>query len=103
MFDGKKETSGDERKEKYKIHSTAADIEGVGMFDLSAACHVLKQSTAILGLKKIISVTVRSSMAPLCIFKAHPTHAVRVFRTLFLLYKIALIFSFLKKCVMLLI
>lgn len=81
-----------------------AGIGGVGMSDLSVTCHVLKRSTALLSLKKIVLVAVRRiSMAALCIFKAHPAHAVSVFRTLFLLYKIPLIFSFLKKCVMLLI
>lgn len=70
-----------------------AEFGGVGMFDLSATCHVLKLSTALLSLKKIVLVTVRRiSMAALCIFEAHPAHAVRIFRALFLLYKIPLIF-----------
>lgn len=74
------------------------------MFDSSVTRHVLKLSTALLSLEKIVSLAVkRISMAALWFFKAHPAHVVRVFRTLYFLYKIPLIFSFLEKHVMLLI
>lgn len=49
------------------------------MFDSSSTCHVLKLSTALLSLKKIVLVTVRRiSMATPCIFKTHPAHAVSI-------------------------